>query len=446
MAVPGSGYDPVIKGNNWGSPNNEVDKIIALANASKRDMTDVQNQINNLTIGAANGNIAVYPVVASGTNDYTVTFSGITGYFNGLYLNLLGCNANTGECSINLNGLGAVDFLIAVDATGREFSPDEISQVVQGAVYYNGDFYAVDSSAKNAKSNKNLLINGNFDVWQRGTSYTGASTYLADRWIITASTGSITQTRQATVGTEPFNALYFIRALTSGGFSSFIQFVEDAGKFLKGKKCTLSFYVKADKAVSASALLRNNTQALNYQGINYSITTDWNKVTLTFNPQTGWAQSDVLALYIFSYISDPTAVLDFAQIKLEVGDICTEFIFKTYAEELRDCQRYYYRPHALVSASYFGIGSADSTTTAQIGIEFPVQMRITPTLIATASELRLSDAVSSVVCSDAALNTFTSTRDRAIVNLTVASGLTQYRPYRLLGQIVQPNFAFNAEL
>jgi len=65
---------------------------------------------------------------------------------------------------------------------------------------------------------ENRIINGAFDFWQRGTSFT-ADAYGADRWKNAAGGGTVTMSRQAfTVGDTlgSSNPTYFLRQTVSG--------------------------------------------------------------------------------------------------------------------------------------------------------------------------------------------------------------------------------------
>ena len=69
----------------------------------------------------------------------------------------------------------------------------------------------------------NYIINGGFDVWQRGTSASNATGYLADRWAITQS-GTGASTNQSRVTTTVQGKLgYALRVVAATNTTSILE-------------------------------------------------------------------------------------------------------------------------------------------------------------------------------------------------------------------------------
>ena len=103
---------------------------------------------------------------------------------------------------------------------------------------------------------RNVIQNGNFDVWQRGTTFTGvADAYVADRWKVLKNCNGVFDVLQDT--TNPNNAsLYNLKFdvttadeyVGAGNYIVLQQAIE--GNFLmsvRDKPMTLSFWTKAKK-------------------------------------------------------------------------------------------------------------------------------------------------------------------------------------------------------
>jgi hypothetical protein len=81
---------------------------------------------------------------------------------------------------------------------------------------------AILANPKNYIDPENRIINGAFDFWQRGTSFT-ASGYGADRWVNSRNGGTVTMSRQSftlgdTLGTN--SPTFFLRQTVSGQSTS----------------------------------------------------------------------------------------------------------------------------------------------------------------------------------------------------------------------------------
>jgi hypothetical protein len=292
---------------------------------------------------------------------------------------------------------------------------------------------------------KNKIINGNFDIWQRGTSFTTAG-YSADRWSTSADTNSgWTVSRQAfTVGqTEvPGEPTYFMRfAISVGNLSGpvFQQKIEDVRTFA-GKTVTASFYTKVSSGSTFTPSYFRMTQNFGSGGSADSfvipnetitaITGSWVKYTYTFNVPSITGKTIGTGNYVtfmFRIPDSTTTTVDLAQVQVEEGSVATGFEFRPIGVELQLCQRYFISYGGTTGYERFAVGSCSGTTTASVSTFLPVPMRIAPSLSYSAlANFGVYDGGNVTVLTGFALDQPSTT----IISYTatVASGLTQYRP------------------
>jgi hypothetical protein len=243
---------------------------------------------------------------------------------------------------------------------------------------------------------RNRIINGNFDVWQRGTSISmsASSVYTIDRWI-TGGTGT-TSRQTFTLGqTEvPGNPKYYAQYDISSNSQNyeFTQKIEGVETFA-GEQVTLSFYARRTSGTIniGTRLVQyfgtggspSGTVVTSISGGNLSLTSSWQKFVFTasvpsISGKTIGSNNDD-SLWVSFQINDTnTGTLQFAQVQLERGSVATPFERKSYGDELRLCQRYYQQ------GKVWGFVQNDSATNATQGggscINFATQMRAAPTV------------------------------------------------------------------
>lgn len=257
---------------------------------------------------------------------------------------------------------------------------------------------------------RNKIINGNFDIWQRGTSLASGTggRYLADRFTNASigSTYTVSQQFFSNGQTDvPNNPSYFHRTVVSsvagnGNLGYLVQSVESV-KTLAGKTATLSFYAKADSAKPISieflqAFGTGGSPSTPVTGIGVqklNLTTSWQKFTVTANIPSitgktiGTDGNDYLAvIFWFNAGSDFNArtnslgqqsgTFDIAQVQLEEGSVATPFEIRPIGTELALCQRYYWKGFARAG----GTNSNSIGSLSESFICFPVNMRVMPTL------------------------------------------------------------------
>lgn len=305
---------------------------------------------------------------------------------------------------------------------------------------------------------KNKIINGDFGIWQRGTS--GAGTFLADRFQYN-STGSdsYTQSRQtftpgnAIAGYEP---TFFHRMVitTAAAYAQFSTNVENVRTFA-GQTVTLSFWAKADTNTRNFGVYFDQNFG---SGGSSVVTTNLPMASLT----TGWVRytasvalpsisgktigtNDYLTVRL---VYSGAGTFDTWGFQLESGNVATPFTTATGnpASELAACQRYYWREYGVAAASTFGsMGIADSTQSAYIPITAPVTMRAQPS-ITEGNLVRLSDGYSAAYNATGFVGS-NYTNQSFLVYVTIGTtSLVVGRAYFLQTQSASGFIGFSAEL
>jgi hypothetical protein len=308
---------------------------------------------------------------------------------------------------------------------------------------------------------QNHIINGGFDIWQRGTSFTPVSGYGfgADRWqVFSAGTSTGTMSRQAfTAGAAPvpgYEGTFFMRVRSTNTGTWFKQNIEDVRAFA-GQTVTLSFWAKASSSASIGFLpaqdfgTGGSTFVDIAAGSVFDLTTSWARYTRTFtvpsiSGKTVGSNSLFRALFY-----TPTINVDFDiwGVQLEQGLEATPF--KRHAPsiqgELAACQRYYQRYLSETAYGHFASGIPFSTTQMVILMPLKVTMRTNPTSIDFGGALAVSDTAILNNISNASMQTDGNSNIGRI--LVTSSGMTQFRMTHLISNNSTTAFiGFNAEL
>ena len=361
--------------------------------------------------------------------------------------------------AISSNGLAGLKPGVVDNAAARPSSPFEGQLVYEKDVdmlaIWNGTEWGYIYS-----SSGNLIINGAMQVTQRsavGTAVTGITAsgyYTADRFRFGINLGTWTQTTiaDAPTGSGFRNSLKIqpttASATAAGSVGYFTQSIEGQNlqALRKGtasaQTVTLSFWVKA---------FQTGTYICEFQDANnnrfvsksYTITTSgtWQYVTVLFPADTTGAftndnngslvvyhwllggsdvQSGTLQTTWGTLVTANRAVgqtnvasstSNYWQItgtQLTVGSVATPFEFKSFADDLAACQRYYQRVTSTGGDQTFAAGMYLSSTQPIGSYNFST-MRVAPTMTFSGSYDTVTNGAAVSTTSLSGLNATTST-------------------------------------
>ena len=358
--------------------------------------------------------------------------------------------------------------------------------------------------SKKVGQSKNLIINGAFQIAQRGTSSTANGYGSVDRFKVQYSgTDEAPTHAQVDVasGTTPYTS-GFRKALkvtngnqTSGAGAADYIFIltrleaqdiaNNGWNYLSSSSnITLSFWVKSSVAQNFyGRVMSQDGTTYNFPFETGALSADtWTKITKTipgnsnlqFDNNVGpglrieiapfygtdftastslntWAafnSSSRTPDYTSTWYTTNDATFEVTGLQLELGSVATDFEHLSFIDDLRRCQRYYY-DHAngtRVANEYIGQGYGWSASQLEHVVRFPVPMRVAPSLENSTGTnyYAFRNENQEVYLSDMDIDN--ATTNTALLYKSAISGATEGRAYRFQLLNSSAYLHFNAEL
>ena len=329
---------------------------------------------------------------------------------------------------------------------------------------------------------RNAIINGGFDIWQRGTAVqtnAGQGAYAADRWC-GAHQYQNSRTQRTSISSPPSGLVsqYALRSSSlttaqsaNGSRMRIAQKLESLNSYkLRGQQVTLSFWVRFSNATVSSISNAGGGGSSAYGNFGYSIgsytsTTDsatntsaadaatnatitngslpttWTKYTLAGTISSTANNVDVV--FGFSLLGSTTSAdtewFEIAQVQLETGSQATPFEQRPYGVELQLCQRYYYRTGGGVASDIYLAGYQPASTNIIFTYFHPVTMRATPSLASKVGTWLLINSASQPIIGGASAQSY-------YAYITVNAGITNANQSGAYTNNSTTYFEFSSEL
>ena len=348
---------------------------------------------------------------------------------------------------------------------------------------------------------RNIIINGDFRIAQRGTTHNSSGHRTVDRFKMNASgaNATLTQSQHALSSSDApyshgFRYSYHLnnagQNANSQGYVIFQYNIEAQDMAQSGwnytsdkDHITISFWVKS--SITHTFLFTLYTADGTPQDYNvlFPVQADkWKKIILTvpgdpditfdnnndyglqlmFNPYMGSHYTSGSTVKRWrdhaGYTSRPdmddkwwktASTFEITGVQLEVGSNATEFEHRSRSEELALCQRYFFIVKGDNNHRSGIPGYANSTTELRACVQFPVPMRVSPTVSGTATAMVFDahDDSASFNCSTlSAGGSLTNTSPHMMVIETTTSGMTNGQAGTLEFRAANGSISFDAEL
>jgi hypothetical protein len=365
------------------------------------------------------------------------------------------------------------------DAKGDLIVGTAADTVDRLAVGNNGETLVADSAqttglgwSANYAAGKNKIINGDLQIWQRGTTFSVAGTsFTADRFRVVAA-GATVSRQTFTPGSAPvagYEGQFYFNQLNTANNQNYDTSIRvENARTYAGQTVTLSFWARStagaqplNVAIFQSFGTGGSPSAdvtatyVSGSGSPYTPTASWVRYTFTYSMPSvsgktfGTNNDSYLNVRLFQYTTTATNTsIDIWGVQLEASPVATAFqtATGTFQGELAACQRYYYKvtngaTNCPVTTAFYYSGSSVNAF-----LQFPVTMRTSPSI----DQVSGTDYFSFIRNGGAdGFNSWTidqvATTGIAIYNNTQASGTAGQAGYVFTGN-ASASLAFTSEL
>ncbi len=194
---------------------------------------------------------------------------------------------------------------------------------------------------------RNLVINGDFQVSQRGSFTTsstiGSTRYQLDRWYSVIYNGNDTMQHKLNEVLPNGSITNSVRITTAvTGYVALDQYIENPSIY-SGKTFTVSFWIKTNCSTTEVNIYNGSLFVLaSTLGKINETSGDWKYCTRTFTMPSSGNTSFRVEFYTGNGAASPAgSYIEVAQVQVEEGRIATPFEYRSYGQELQLCQRYY---------------------------------------------------------------------------------------------------------
>lgn len=245
------------------------------------------------------------------------------------------------------------------------------------------DSSLVPSGSTAASNLPNILDNGGFEIWQRGTTFSSPANlvYTADRWKVeTNEAANVTVTQETTTIDMGLASMKVVVTAAGGGTNWRVANIIENVADYRGK--TITFSARVNTVTANAIKLRIGTNMGSINSTNFHTGSGWETLTLSYTVEST-ATNLVVYIGMISNGNKTAGTYYFDSAMLVIGSTSATFVPTHPQQDLARCQRYYEASGQITMRAYGAYDGGSSRYELAQFVTFAMQKRTTPTIVLT---------------------------------------------------------------